>query len=99
MRAAPLLPAVAVDPTAVRKRVTVDSLWLSSGYAVTAGSGFIFWILAALWIPQAQLGIEASVLSVVMAAAALASNGPGSALVVMAGPGSWSSRSRIRPSR
>ncbi|HWI31430.1 MAG TPA: hypothetical protein VNT50_08050 [Microbacterium sp.] len=67
----------------VRRRITRDSLWLFSGYAVTAGSGFVFWVLAALWIPQTELGISASILSVVMAAAALASNGPGSALVVM----------------
>lgn len=74
--------APAVTDT-VHGRVTRDSFWLGSAYAVTAGSGFVFWLLAALWIPQAQLGIEASVLSVVMAAATLASNGPGSALVVM----------------
>lgn len=90
-----LAPAVAADTTAIRKRITADSLWLSSGYLLTAGSGFIFWILAALWIPQTQLGIEASILSVVMAAAALASNGPGSALVVMLPLGGRAARSAL----
>jgi len=93
--AARLTTPAAVDPAAVRKRITADSLWLSSGYFVTAGSGFVFWILAALWIPQTQLGIEASVLSVVMAAAALASNGPGSALVVMLPLGGRAARSAL----
>ncbi|MDN3497307.1 hypothetical protein QL996_15310 [Planococcus sp. APC 4015] len=79
----------------VRARVTRDSLWLSSAYAVTTGSGFVFWLLAALWIPQAQLGVEASVLSVVMAAAALASNGPGSALVVMLPLGGRAARAAL----
>ncbi|WP_106816144.1 lipopolysaccharide biosynthesis protein [Microbacterium timonense] len=68
---------------AVRRRVTRDSLWLTSGYAATSLSGFAFWMLAALWIPQGAVGVEASRLAIVMAAAALASNGPGSALVVM----------------
>ncbi len=78
---------------AVGRRITRDSLWLAAGYAVTSLSGFVFWMLAALWIPQAQLGLEASALAVIMAAAALASNGPGSALVVMlplGGPAAWS---------
>lgn len=82
--------------TAVRSRVTRDSLWLGSGYAATAGSGFVFWLLAALWIPQSQLGVEASVLAIVMAAAALASNGPGSALVVMLPLGGAAARGTYR---
>lgn len=82
--------------TGVRARITRDALWLSSAYAVTAGSGFVFWLLAALWIPQVQLGIEASVLSVVMAAAALAANGPGSALVVMLPLGGHAARAALR---
>lgn len=76
----------AIAPSAssgLRGRIDRDALWLFSGYALTAGCGFVFWILAALWIPQAQLGIDASILSIVAAAAALASIGPGSALVVM----------------
>lgn len=71
------------DPAPLRKRITRDSLWLFSGYAATAGSGFVFWLLAALWIPQAELGVDASILAMIFAAAALASNGPGCALVVM----------------
>ena len=80
----------------VRARVSRDSLWLASGYAATAGSGFVFWLLAAVWIPQSQLGIEASVLAAVMAAAALASNGPGSALVVMLPLGGPAARETLR---
>lgn len=80
----------------VRTRITRDALWLASGYAATAGSGFVFWLLAALWISQSRLGIEASVLSAVMAAAALASNGPGSALVVMLPVGGPAAREALR---
>ncbi|WP_374977593.1 lipopolysaccharide biosynthesis protein [Microbacterium trichothecenolyticum] len=86
----------AAPATNVRARVSRDSLWLASGYAATAGSGFVFWLLAAVWIPQAQLGIEASVLAAVMAAAALASNGPGSALVVMLPLGGPAARETLR---
>ncbi|MDL5352990.1 hypothetical protein [Microbacterium sp. zg-YB36] len=92
MTAAPR-SAVSDHTAAVGRRITRDSLWLSSGYAVTSLSGFVFWMLAAVWIPQTQLGLEASALSIIMAAAALASNGPGSALVVMlpmGGPAAWS---------
>ena len=87
------LPVVPQTSTDVGQRITRDSLWLTSGYAVTSLSGFVFWMLAAVWIPQTQLGLEASALSIIMAAAALASNGPGSALVVMlplGGPAAWS---------
>ncbi|MET0296745.1 MAG: hypothetical protein ABW024_05040 [Microbacterium sp.] len=83
------------DTRGVHGRITRDSLWLGSAYAVTAGSGFVFWLLAAMWIPQAQLGVEASVLSVVMAAATLASNGPGSALVVMLPLGGAAARAAL----
>lgn len=80
----------------VRSRVTRDSLWLVSGYAATAGSGFVFWLLAAVWIPQSQLGVDASVLAIIMAAAALASNGPGSALIVMLPLGGPAAREVLR---
>ncbi|KJL43984.1 hypothetical protein RS81_00661 [Microbacterium terrae] len=86
----------AAPAVAVRARVSRDSLWLASGYAATAGSGFVFWLLAAVWIPQSQLGIEASVLAAVMAASALASNGPGSALVVMLPLGGPAARETLR---
>jgi O-antigen/teichoic acid export membrane protein len=84
------------DATAIRRRVTRDSLWLTSGYAATSLSGFAFWLLAAMWIPQSQVGVEASQLAIVMAAAALASNGPGSALVVMLPLGGSAARSALR---
>ncbi|GAA3631125.1 hypothetical protein GCM10022200_12510 [Microbacterium awajiense] len=80
----------------LRRRVTRDSLWLAGGFAATSGSGLVFWLLAALWIPQTQLGVEASILAVVMAAAALASNGPGSALVVMLPLGGPAAREALR---
>ncbi len=86
----------AAPAASVRARVSRDSLWLASGYAATAGSGFVFWLLAAVWIPQSQLGIEASVLAAAMAAAALASNGPGSALVVMLPLGGPAARETLR---
>lgn len=89
----------APSPPAVRSmgaRVTRDTLWLTSGYAVTSLSGFVFWVLAAAWLPPAQLGVEASILSAVMAAAALASNGPGCALVVMLPLGGAAARSALR---
>ena len=79
----PPAPDLAGSVDTVQRRITGDALWLFSGYAVTAGSGFVFWILAAIWIPRVELGVSASILSIVMAAAALASNGPGSSLVVM----------------
>lgn len=86
----------AAGARAVRTRISRDSLWLASGFAATAGSGLVFWLLAAIWIPQSQLGIEASVLAAVMAAAALASNGPGSALVVMLPLGGPAAREALR---
>lgn len=97
MTGMPRTPHAAHDRSAtVQRRITRDSLWLSSGYAVTSLSGFLFWMLAAVCIPQTQLGLEASALSVIMAAAALASNGPGSALVVMLPMGGTAARVLLR---
>lgn len=81
-------PVAAPHPGgAAQRRVTRESLWLFSGYAVTAGSGFFFWIVAAAMVPQAELGVDAAIISVVSAVAAFASSGPGAALIVML-PGS-----------
>lgn len=88
--------ATTTDAAAIRRRVTHDSLWLTSGYAATSLSGFAFWMLAAMWIPQSEVGVQASQLAIVMAAAALASNGPGSALVVMLPLGGGAARSALR---
>lgn len=85
MTAAPALTRTAEVSQAIRR----DSLWLFSGYVVTAGIGFGFWIVAALLVPPAQLGTEAALISVFSAAAAVTSSGVGSAMVVMlpaAGP-------------
>ncbi|MGB4776936.1 lipopolysaccharide biosynthesis protein [Microbacterium sp.] len=71
------------DEHRLRRRITRDSLWMFSGYAVTAGSGFLFWIVAAMVVPQHELGVDASILSAMAAAAALAASGTGSAMVVM----------------
>jgi O-antigen/teichoic acid export membrane protein len=68
---------------ALSRRVTRDSLWLLAGYAVTAGSGFLFWIVAARLVPPAELGIDTAILSIVTAAAAMASSGIGNGLLVM----------------
>lgn len=86
----------AEESAPLRTRITRDALWLFSGYAVTAGTGFAFWVLAAVWIPQAELGVDAAVLAAVMAAAAFASNGPGSALVVMLPLGGEAARETLR---
>lgn len=90
------LPSTSVasaDPSRTTRRVTRDSLWLFAGYALTAGSGFVFWIVAAAMVPQAELGVDAAIISVVSAVAAFASSGTGSALVVMLpGSGAWAPR-------
>lgn len=70
-------------PPAAARTISRDAAWLFAGYALSSGSGFVFWVAAAVVLPQTTLGVEASVLSIVMAAAAFAAIGPGSALVVM----------------
>lgn len=76
-------PAIGRDRAGLSRRITRDSLWLLSGYAVTAGSGFLFWILAARLVPPALLGIDTAILSIVAAAAAISSSGIGNGLMVM----------------
>ena len=71
-----------IDRRELSRRVDRDTAWLLAGYAVTAGSGAVFWILVARLIPPAQLGIDTAILSVIMAAAAIASTGIGNGLLV-----------------
>lgn len=66
----------------VGRRVTRDSLWILSGYAVTSGAGFVFWIVAARTVSPERLGVDTAVYSAVTAAAAIASSGVGNALLV-----------------
>lgn len=73
----------AKDATHLTKAVRNDSLWLFSGYAATAGVGFVFWILAALRVPAAELGVDAAMISVFSAAAAVTSSGLSSGVLVM----------------
>ncbi len=68
---------------AMSTRITRDSLWLMSGFGVTAATGFLYWILAARLIPPEQLGIDTALLSIVTACAALAASGLGNAFLVM----------------
>lgn len=69
------------------RTISRDAAWLFAGYAVGSGSGVLFWAVAAVLLPQTTLGVEASLLSIVMAAAAFAAIGPGSALIVLLPPG------------
>ncbi|WP_425841105.1 hypothetical protein [Microbacterium sp. PA5] len=69
------------------RTISRDAAWLFTGYAVGSGSGVLFWAVAAVVLPQTTLGVEASLLSIVMAAAAFAAVGPGSALIVLLPPG------------
>lgn len=69
----------AIDAASVRR----DAAWLVAGYAITAASGFPFWVLAAATLPRDQLGMDSALISLFSAAAALASCGPGSAVVVL----------------
>ncbi|TFB84420.1 hypothetical protein E3O44_15150 [Cryobacterium algoricola] len=92
-------PAVdrAVDRAAgpsLNRRVTVDSLWILAGYAVTSGAGFVFWIVAARLVPPAELGLNTAIYSIVTAAAAVAASGVGNALLVML-PVSGGARARL----
>ena len=93
MSAAPVVGAAAagVPPVTVQeasprssigRRVTRDSLWILSGYAVTSGAGFVFWIVAARTVSPERLGVDTAVYSAVTAAAAIASSGVGNALLV-----------------
>jgi len=78
-------PLATADPAAatVSQAIRNDSLWLFSGYAATAGIGFVFWVVAALRVPPEALGADAALISVFTAAAAITSSGIGSAMVVM----------------
>lgn len=69
------------------RTISRDAAWLFAGYAFGSGSGVLFWVVAAVVLPQTTLGVEASLLSIVMAAAAFAAVGPGSALIVLLPPG------------
>ncbi|MBN9607556.1 MAG: hypothetical protein J0G30_13195 [Actinomycetales bacterium] len=76
-------------PRGMPARVRADSLWILAGYAITGGTGFLFWVLAARLIAPERLGYETAVYSVFTAAAAIAASGVGDALLVMlptAGP-------------
>lgn len=67
----------------LNRLVRRDSIWILLGYAITSGSGFVFWVLAARMIPPAELGIETAIYSVFTAAAGIATAGIGDALLVM----------------
>lgn len=82
--------------TTLARRVTVDSIWILSGYAVTSGAGFLFWVLAARLIPPRELGVETAVYSLITAAAAIAASGVGNALLVMLPRPEWSPRALLR---
>ncbi|WP_345751781.1 hypothetical protein [Microbacterium rhizophilus] len=75
--------ASGAEHTATRSAISRDAAWLFAGYALTSGSGFVFWVAAAILIPQSALGVQASLLAIITAAAAFASIGPGSALIVL----------------
>ncbi|MFT4110163.1 hypothetical protein [Propionicimonas sp.] len=77
-------PAETLDAHArLGRAIRSDSLWLFSGYAVTAAIGFVFWIVAALRVAPDVLGADAALISVVSAAGAVTSSGIGSSMVVM----------------
>jgi O-antigen/teichoic acid export membrane protein len=63
-------------------RVSVDSLWILAGYAVTSLAGFAFWVVAARAVPPAQLGVDTAMISAITAAAGIASSGIGNAVLV-----------------
>jgi O-antigen/teichoic acid export membrane protein len=75
--------AAAPKPDTVGRRVTMDSIWILAGYAVTALTGFVFWVVAARIIPPAELGIDTAMYSIFTAAAQVAASGIGDALLVM----------------
>lgn len=82
-----LMTGATTQPNAVvsqlNRLVRRDSIWILLGYAITSGSGFAFWVLAARLIPAAELGIETAIYSVFTAAAGIATAGLGDALLVM----------------
>lgn len=67
--------------------VARESMWLFAGFVLTAGIGFLFWIVAARVAPAETLGVDAALLSLVTATASFTSSGMGNALVVMIGHG------------
>lgn len=81
------LPPATTAQSAVSRGVRRESAWLFAGYVLTAAIGFVFWIVAARTLPAATLGVDAGLLSLVTAAAAFASSGLGTAMVVMLGHG------------
>jgi len=68
---------------AVGRRVTMDSIWILAGYAVTSASGFVFWVVAARIIPPSRLGVDTAIYSIFTAAAGVAASGVGDGLLVM----------------
>lgn len=85
--------------TTVHQRIRRDAAWLLAGYAITAGSGFLFWIVAAVMIPSSELGHDAAVISIFSAAAAFSSTGVASALVVMLPPSGQAAQTLWRHAR
>jgi hypothetical protein len=67
----------------VGRRVTMDSIWILAGYAVTSVTGFVFWVVAARIIPPGELGVDTAIYSIFTAAAGVAAAGIGDALLVM----------------
>ncbi|PZF57080.1 hypothetical protein DEI81_15615 [Curtobacterium sp. MCBD17_013] len=79
-----LTPAVSTPArTTIGRRVTLDSIWILAGYAVTSASGFVFWVVAARIIPPGKLGVDTAIFSIFTAAAQVAASGIGDALLVM----------------
>lgn len=75
------------EPSDARRGVARESIWLFGGFVLTAAIGFVFWIVAARILPPDTLGVDAGLLSLVTATAALSSSGLGTAMVVMLGHG------------
>jgi O-antigen/teichoic acid export membrane protein len=81
----PAATAREVPPPGPRTRLSMlaNSLTLIGAKVVTMGLGFLFWVLAARWFPQADVGIAAGVVATMMLCTQLALLGVGSAVITL----------------
>ena len=63
------------------RQIVKNSVSLVGSVAMTSGVGFVYWLVAALLFPQAQIGIAASGISAMMLLASLATFGVGTLLL------------------
>lgn len=76
--------------------IAVDSVALIGTSVLTAGTGLVFWALAARLIPPHELGIQTALLSLVTTAGTIAAVGVGNAFTALLPSRNCAQRDRLR---